>query len=622
MGGHESDDPLGLDSRTMRELGYRTVDLLVERLERERGGPPLRRATPAEMRGRLHGPPPEQPEPFGEILERLDRDVLPFASRDGHPRFFGFVPFAGTWPGALGDLIASGSNLYAGSWMESAGASQVELEVLGWFKDWIGYPADAAGSLVSGGSAGNITALACAREALAGPMRADLVLYVSDQAHSSIARAARMLGFRPEQVRVLPSDERFRLAPETLRVAITADLARGLTPFCAVAQGGATNTGSVDPLDGLARVCREHGAWLHVDAAYGGFAVLADPGLLPGLAQADSVTLDPHKWLYQPFECGCVLVRDGQALRNAFEILPDYLRDAEADAEEVNFCDLGLQLTRSARALKIWVSLSYFGLEAFRQAIRRSLEVAAAAARRVEESQMLELMAPPSLGVVCFRRRDLDEAANAGLVSALERSGTGLISTTRLHGRFALRMCVLNHQSTPEDVEAVVAFLETAEPQAPEPTRDRHPSIVSAWPGLPQADLPSLRELPLFAGLEPGQAAQVAARASLREIAADEPVIEQWDLGAEFFVIVEGTATVTVDGQQARELGRGDFFGELRALEWGAGYAYPRLASVLATSPLRLLVFPEGVLAQLVERYPALDRVIREAVAERLQRHS
>ena len=622
MGGYESDDPLALDPQTMRELGYRTVDLLVERLERERGGPPLRRATPAEMRERLHGPPPEQPEPFDEILERLERDVLPFASRDGHPRFFGFVPFAGTWPGALGDLVASGSNLYAGSWMESAGASQVELEVLGWFKDWIGYPPDAAGSLVSGGSAGNITALACAREALAGPMRDDLVLYVSDQAHSSIARAARMLGFRPEQVRVLPSDERFRLAPETLGAAITADVARGLTPFCAVAQGGATNTGSVDSLEGLAEVCREHGAWLHVDAAYGGFAALADPDLLPGLAHADSLTLDPHKWLYQPFECGCVLVRDGQALRDAFEILPDYLRDAEADAEEVNFCDLGLQLTRSARALKIWVSLRYFGLEAFRQAIRRSLEVAAAAARRVEESQTLELMASPSLGIVCFRRGDLDEAANAGLVSALERSGTGLISTTRLHGHFALRMCVLNHQSTPEDVEAVLAFLETAEPQAPEPARERHPTIVSAWPGLPQADLPSLRELPLFAGLEPGQAAQVAARASLREVATGEPVIEQWDLGAEFFVIVEGAATVTVDGQQARELGRGDFFGELRALEWGAGYAYPRLASVLASSPLRLLVFPEGVLAELVERYPTLDRVIREAVAERLPRHS
>jgi aromatic-L-amino-acid/L-tryptophan decarboxylase len=567
MGGQWSEDPLALDPQTMRELGYRTVDLLVERLERERGGPPLRRTTPTEMRERLHGPPPEQPEPFDEILERL-----------------------------------SGSNLEGGSRMEAAGASAVELEVLGWFKDWIGYPPDAAGSLVSDRSTAHLTAFACARETLGGGMRDDLVLYISDQAHSSVAQAARALGLRPDQVRVLPSDDRFRLAPETLRAAITADLARGLTPFCAAASGGASTTGSVDPIEALAEVCREHAAWLHVDAAHGGFTVLADPGLLPGLARAHSVTLDPHKGLYQPFECGCVLVRNGHAFRS----IPD----------------LGPQPTRSARARDIWVSLRYFGLDAFRKAIRGTLDVATAATRRVEQSQTLELMAPQSLGVVCFRRRDLDEAANAGLVSALERSSAGLISITRLHGRFALRMCMLNHQSTGEAVEAVLAFLETAEPQAPEPSRERHPTIVSAWPGLPQADLPSLRELPLFAGLEPGQAAQVAARASLREVPAGEPVVEQWDLGAEFFVIVEGTVTVTVDGQQARELGRGDFFGELRALEWGAGYSYPRLASVLATSPLRLLVFPEGVLAQLVERYPALDRVIREAVAERLPRHS
>jgi aromatic-L-amino-acid/L-tryptophan decarboxylase len=620
VGGQGRDDPLALDREAMRRLGYRTIDLLVEQLERE--GPPLQRATPAEMRERLHSAPPEQPEPFDRILEQLHRDVLPFASRDGHPRFFGFIPFAGTWPGALGDLIASACNLYAGSWMESAGVSQVELEVLGWFKDWIGYPPKAAGSLVSGGSAGNLTALACAREALAGRMRDDLVLYVSDQAHSSVARTARILGFRPEQVRVLPSDETFRLTPQTLGAAIAADLQRGLTPFAVVGQGGATNTGAVDPLDELAEVCREHGAWLHVDAAYGGFAVLADPDLLPGLGSADSIVLDPHKWLYQPFECGCVLVRDGRALRRAFEILPDYLRDSRAESEEVNFSDLGLQLTRSARALKLWVSLRYFGVEAFREAIRRSLEVAAVAARRVAESETLELAAPPSLGVVCFRRRDLDEAGNAGLAAALERSGTGLVSSTRLHGRFALRMCVLNHQSTSEDAEAVLAFLEAAQPEPREAAHERHPAIVSGWPGLPQADLPSLRELPLFSGLEPAQAAQVAARASVREVAQDEPVIEQWDLGSEFFVIVEGTASVTVDGQPARELGRGDFFGELRALGWGAGYAYPRLASVQATSALRLLVFPEGALAELVERYPPLDSVIRQAVAERLQHPS
>jgi len=600
----------------MRELGYRTIDLLVERLQREE--PPIRRASQAEMRERLHGPAPDQAQPFDEILAGLDRDVLPFASRDGHPRFFGFIPFAGTWPGALGDLIASACNLYAGSWMEAAGVSQVELEVLGWFKEWIGFPPDAAGSLVSGGSVGNLTALACAREALAGPMRDDLVLYVSDQAHSSIARAARLLGFRPEQVRVLPSDDSFRLAPRTLSAAMDADESRGLTPFAVVAQAGTTNTGAVDPLDELAALCQERSAWLHVDGAYGGFSALADRGLLPGLELADSVTLDPHKWLYQPFECGCVLVRDGNALRRAFEMLPDYLHDARTAEGEVNFSDLGLQLTRSARALKLWVSLRYFGIDAFRMAIRRTLQLAAGAARRVEQSEALELMAPPSLGIVCFRRRDLDDEANAGIMAALERSGNGLISSTRLHGRFALRLCVLNHQSTEADVERVLAFLETAEPVAHEPERERHPPIVSSWPGLPEADVPSLRELPLFAGLEPDQAARVAGQASLREAASGEDVVEQWSLGSEFFVILDGKAAVSVDGQPARELGPGDFFGELRALEWGSGYAYPRLASVRATSPLRLLVFPEGSLQELVDRYPSMATVIREAIAERL----
>jgi glutamate/tyrosine decarboxylase-like PLP-dependent enzyme len=614
--GRSDRDPLALDAETMRELGHRTVDLLVDLLQRD--APPLRRATPAEMRGRLHGPAPERPEPFDEIFAGLERDVLPFASRDGHPRFFGFIPFAGTWPGALGDLIASACNLYGGSWMESAGASQVELEVLGWFADWIGYPPEAAGSLVSGGSAANLTALACARETLAGPMRDDLVLYVSDQAHASVARAARLLGFRPDQVRVLPSDRTFRLPPETLRAAIEVDERRGLTPFAVVAQGGATNTGAVDPLEELAHLCRERKAWLHVDAAYGGFAALADRSLLPGIGLADSVTLDPHKWLYQPFECGCVLVRDGEALRRAFEMLPEYLHDSRPAEGEVNFSDLGLQLTRSARALKLWVSLRYFGLEAFREAIRRSLEIARLAAERVEASDRLELTAPPSLGIVCFRRPDLDDDGNAGIAAALERSGEGLVSSTRLHGRFALRLCVLNHQSTETDVEAVLGFLERARPEPPASGTERHPPIVSSWPGLPEADVPSLRELPLFAGLDPAQAAQVASRATLREAAAGQEVVEQWSLGAEFFVILDGTAAVSVDGRPARELGPGDFFGELRALEWGSGYAYPRLASVRATSPLRMLVFPEGALQELVERYPPLDAVIRRAVAERL----
>jgi hypothetical protein len=257
-------------------------------------------------------------------------------------------------------------------------------------------------------------------------------------------------------------------------------------------------------------------------------------------------------------------------------------------------------------------------VDAFRTAIARSLEIAAWAAERVQTSESLELLAPPSLGVVCFQRKDLDELGNNGLIAALERSGVGLISTTRLHGRFALRLCVLNHRSSADDVERVLAFLETAEPEREAPQHERHPPIVSSWPGLPEADVPSLRALPLFAELEPDQAALVGKQASLREAAT---VVEQWSLERDFYVILEGTAQVSIDGEHARDLGPGEFFGELTALDWGAGFAYPRLATVRASSPLRLLVFPDGSLAELMRRYPSVDRQVRAAVTERLPRH-
>src|SRR5436190_4576170 len=275
-GSSPQEDRLALDRESMRALGYLVVDLLVDRLTVD--GRPLRRATSAYWRERLAVPPPADPQPPEQVLELLERDVLPFRSRVDHPRFLAFIPGSGTWPGALADFVASACNVYAGSWMESAGPSQVELEVLGWFKDWVGYPPEAAGSLTSGGSAANMTALACAREATAGAMRDDLVLYVSDQAHSSVARAARILGFRPNQVRVLPTDTRLRLAPETLEAAVETDLRAGRSPLAVSANAGSTNTGAIDPLPELAEVCRRHGVWLHVDAAYGGFAVLSDRG--------------------------------------------------------------------------------------------------------------------------------------------------------------------------------------------------------------------------------------------------------------------------------------------------------------------------------------------------------
>jgi glutamate/tyrosine decarboxylase-like PLP-dependent enzyme len=301
-------DPLALDPEQMRRMGYQVVDMLVDRIASLADGPVLQTATREEMEARLDEPAPMLGRDFTSLLTRLEQDVLPYVGHFDHPRFFGYVPGAGTWPAALGDLIAAATNIDAGAWREAAGPSQLESTVLDWFRTWIGYPSGAAGVLVSGGSAANLTAIACAREALIGPMSTRIVAYASDQTHSSVARAARHLGFRPDQIRVLPTDGRFRVRPNELADAMDADVAAGRIPFMVIANAGTTSTGAIDPLEAVARICRERSAWLHVDGAYGAFAVLTERGrsALEGLQLADSVTLDPHKWLAMPFEVGCL----------------------------------------------------------------------------------------------------------------------------------------------------------------------------------------------------------------------------------------------------------------------------------------------------------------------------
>ncbi len=463
-------DALELDPKTMRELGYRVVDLLVERIASLDETRVWRSASRAEMESRLREPPPAAPTDFEEILRRLEADVLPFTGHHDHPRFFAYVPSSPTWPGILGDLLASGVNIFQGTWLQSAGASTVELVVLDWFRQWIGYPGQASGVLVSGGSLANLTALACARETRAGGRGENAIVYLTTQGHSSVTRALRVLGFRSEQIRALPVDDRLRLRPDALAAAIEHDVRAGRQPFVAIANAGATSTGAVDPIDEVAAVCAERGVWLHVDAAYGGFAILTErgKGWLAGLDQADSVTLDPHKWLYQPYEVGCLLVRDGPLLSRAFHIMPDYLQDTAVGGVEVNFADRGIQLTRAARALKLWISLQYFGVDAFRAAIDRSLDLALLAEERIRASAELELLSPATLGVVCFRRRPPGvgegtlERLNADLDRRLAESGVGMVSSTRIDGRFALRLCILNHRSGPADVERVLAWLEDA----------------------------------------------------------------------------------------------------------------------------------------------------------------
>lgn len=586
---------LSLDPDEMRQLGYRTVDALVTALT-DPDARPIRRGTPDELKALVAGPPSEAGEPYNDVLAHLLDNVLPFRSRGEHPGFFAFIPFAGTWPGALGDFVASASNIFAGSWMESAGASAIELEVLSWFSEWVGYPSTAEGVLVSGGSAANMTALACARS---GAETDDVVGYVSDQAHSSIARAARVLGLGPDQLRVLPSGPDHRLHPETLRTAVAADLSARRRPLFVVASGGATNTGVVDPLRELRAVCSEHDLWLHVDAAYGGFAALTERGrrALDGLELADSISLDPHKWLYQPYECGCLLVREAGLLERAFAIEPHYLEDARADGGEVNFSDRGLQLTRSARALKVWLSLRTFGLGAFREAIDRCLDLAEHTRTRASESDRLELLGG-DLGIACFRRvspgadEEQLERLNAGLVKALEESGIGLVSSTRISGRYAIRLCVLGYASTREDVDRVLDFLEHAEPtdaHAPPYNRDGDVGLTA-----------------------------LAGVGTTLTVSAGEIVVAKGETGRDFYVVEAGEVDVYVDDEHVRTLRPGEFFGELAALDWGAGYGYLRTGTVVATQPATLRRISGKQLNELVSNVPEVGRAIRAAVRERL----
>ncbi len=615
----------------MREIGYRTVDLLVDQLS-DRSIPAMRRGVPAELRQRLSHPPPSAGREWPAVLRDVEEGVLAPMSRLAHPGYFAFIPASSTFAGALGDLIASALDIDVGSWMSAAGPSQLELTVLDWFKEWIGYPSSAAGILVSGGSAANMTALACAREALAGPMSDRIVAYCADQTHSSVARAARLLGFRPDQVRILPTDHKHRLRLDALKGAIEHDEASGLQPLIVVANAGATNTGAVDPLADLASVCREQGLWLHVDAAYGGFAALSERGRrqLAGIELADSVTLDPHKWLYQPIECGCLLVREGHLLRDAFTINPDYLADYKS--EEVNFSDLGLQLTRTARALKVWMSFNYFGSDAFQTAIDRAIDLALMAERIVRDSPTLELLSPASLGIIAFRRRfdgvhdeDELEQANAQLVGAFERSGRGLVSSTRLHGTYALRLCVMNHTTGPADVKEVLEWFAHAERRSSREIvaraahEDVHADLLGGWADVAEFDSAAIRRIPLFADLEPDDLELITASASELRVATGETVIRQWQGTRHFYAILEGAVEVRTESGVAARAGAGEFFGELAALDWGAGFGYARTATVVASSPTRLIVLSPSAFGELVRRVPSVEQRIRAVARERLR---
>ena len=622
--------PLAMDVEAMRRTGYAAVDALVARLADPEADPVLRRASPAEMRAMLGGPAPEQGVGLDAVLAQVVEDVLPYAAGTNHPGYFAFIPYFTTWPAAVAELVATAANISPWAWMESPAATQIELEVIDWFRTWLRMPAGTAGVLVSGGSAANLTALLVAREAAGGPSE-DSVMYVSDQGHSSLARTAQTMGLRPHQVRVLPTDDHWRLQPETVSAAARTDRHAGRIPFAVCAGAGSTSTGAVDPLDGLADVCAAEGVWLHVDAAYGGFAALTPKGraLLAGIERADSVTVDPHKWLFQPFECGGVLVRDGARLARTFSVHPDYLDSTSTHRTgEVNLGDCGLQLSRGFRALKVWMSVRAFGLAAFRTAIDRNMELAAHAEELVQDSEVLTLMAPASLGIVCFRREwpGCDEAETErrgiALADALERSGDAFVSTTRLAGRHTIRLCVLNPTSSEEHVRRVIEHFARASPPpdgspgAGVPPDSRAGIIVDD--GEKQgADV--LHAMPLLASVPDAVIDAVRDRATRVDVTVGEEVIRRWDADRFFYIALSGRYEVFINDQLIRTLGPGSHFGELAARDWGGGYGYTRLATVRCAEDGQLLRLSSEDFQWLVATQPAVRAELAKILAERLQ---
>ena len=454
---------LELPPDEMRALGYRVVDLMVDHMSDPGGRPVGAKADPAVLRPLLQHPAPEVAVAADEIFARLERDVLPNAMNLCHPRFFAFVPGPSNFVSAMADALAAGFNVFNGSWLGGSGAAALELAVIDWFRQWCGFPEEAGGLFVSGGSMANLTALVAARHAkLSGETGG--IVYYSDQTHSSVDRGLRVIGFQPDQIRRIPSDARFRLPVDALTRQVAADRAAGLRPFAVIANAGTTNSGAVDPLPQISEFCRAGDLWMHIDGAYGAAAVISDRGraALAGIELADSLAFDPHKWLFQPIECGCVLLRDAALLKSTYRITPEYLADVHRNLSEVTFHDYGIQLTRGFRALKVWMSIQYFGMDAFRAAVDHGFALAEFAEAKLRRMPRWEVVTPAEMGIVTFRRRDVsdDKSYYPQLHDAMLRDGFALASSTVLNGRTALRLCTINPRTTEAEIEQTLDWID------------------------------------------------------------------------------------------------------------------------------------------------------------------
>ncbi|HEX6746121.1 MAG TPA: aminotransferase class V-fold PLP-dependent enzyme [Longimicrobium sp.] len=467
----------GWTADEVRRVGERVAEIVAGYLGALPDGPvfrPMPRDAVAAMRG---ASAPAEGIPADALLDEFVETVAAYPFGNGHPRWFGWVNSPPAVMGIFAEALAAAMNpSVAGG---NHAAVHLEHQVAGWLKEMTGFPADGMAMLVSGGSASALTALTVARFVAArragwdvrrDGMRgfpAPLLVYRTSEAHGCNQKAVEILGLGSAALREVPADAALRMDAAALDAMIRADAAAGAIPMAVVASAGTVNTGAIDPIEDIARVCREHGTWLHVDGAYGAPAILSARygDALRGLALADSVAMDPHKWMYIPVEAGVVMVRDAGAMREAFSLVPPYLRtdDDEAGVQGPPwFSEFGIQQTRGFRALKVWMAMKSLGLDGYRRLIEHDLALAGYLAARVACEPALETWEPRGLSIVCFRLRG-DDALNRAVLRDVQLGGRAFITGTVLAGRFWLRACIINHRATESDVDAMVdAVLEAA----------------------------------------------------------------------------------------------------------------------------------------------------------------
>ena len=443
----------------LRDWGNSVTQFMIDYLGGLRDRPAYRHTSSREIRGRLDSTLPIRGTDFNSLLKVLRETIVPFSRQNAHPRMFGYVQSPGTPLGAFADLLASTLNANLTVWRSAPAPVELERLTIDWIRQILGFKAEAGGRFVSGGSMANLAALAAARQTKydsSGRLR----IYASTETHFSISKAAALLGIGRENVRLVAVDERFKIRVDDLVAKITADLEAGYLPFCVVANAGTVNTGAVDPLAEIREIADRFQLWMHVDGSYGAFAVLAESAkkLFAGIERADSIALDPHKWLYLPVDVGCVIYREPEIARAAFAHEAEYTRIIGQQADEAfAFWDYGPELSRRFRALKVWMLLKGVGLDYLGEAIESNLACARHLESMVRASNDFEMVAPIELSIFCFRHVPAQlrngspqaiDAFNERLLIALQRDGSSYLSNATLGGRFALRGCVLNYRTT------------------------------------------------------------------------------------------------------------------------------------------------------------------------------